>query len=184
MGWRGPLHGRPNSTRSLQSLLRSCALAADDYLSRVPNVRDGVMDPDLRRVLEQTFPGEDARYFNPIFVGSTPASADEGAAAILTGAKTTTSSPFWDWPDGRIPFVGALSVLLNGRGRMCAIVETTRVEIRRFGLIDEDFAWSYGEGQGTLERWRSKIGAGIAHRLHATESLSRTTLQSYASGLP
>jgi len=122
-------------------------------------VRDGIMDPDVRQVLEQTFPGEDARYFKPIFVGSTPASADEGAAAILAGAKTTASSPFWDWPGGRIPFVGALSVLLNGRGRMCAIVETRRVEIIWFGLIDENFAWSYGEGQRTLEWWRSEIGA-------------------------
>ena len=117
------------------------------------------MDPDVRRVLDQAFPSEDTRYFNPIFVGSSPASADEGAAAILSGAKTTTSSPFWDYPDGRIPFVGALSVLLNGQGRPCGIVETKRVMIIRFGLIDESFAWSYGEGPRTLEWWRSEIGA-------------------------
>ncbi len=117
------------------------------------------MNPGVRRVLEQAFPGEDTRYFDPIVVGSSPASADEGAAAILNGAKTTTSSPFWDWPDGRIPFVGALSVLLDGRGDMRAIVETERLEIVKFGLIDESFAWSYGEGRRTLEWWRSEIGA-------------------------
>ena len=50
-------------------------------------MRDGTMDPDVRRALEQAFPGRDARYFDPIFVGSTPASADEGAAAILRGSR-------------------------------------------------------------------------------------------------
>jgi hypothetical protein len=67
------------------------------------------MDPYVRQVLEQAFPGEDERYFTPTIVGSTSASADEGATAILDGSKTTTSSPFWYWPDGRIPFVGALT---------------------------------------------------------------------------
>jgi histidinol-phosphate aminotransferase len=118
-----------------------------------------MMDPYVRQVLEQAFPGEDERYFTPTVVGSTPTSADEGATAILDGSKTTTSSPFWDWPDGRIPFVGALSVLLDGKGSTRAIIETLRVEIVRFGDVDESFAWSYGEGQRTLDWWRSEIGA-------------------------
>ncbi len=117
------------------------------------------MDRDVRRVLEAAFPGEDARYFSPIAVGCTPESADEGAAAILDGRKTTTSSPFWDWPDGRIPFAGALGVLLDGRGRPRAVIETLRVEIMPFGAVDESFAWSYGEGSRTLAWWRAYIGA-------------------------
>jgi len=67
------------------------------------------MDPDVARVLVQAFPGEEARYFSPMTIGSGPTTADAGAAAILDGTKTTTSSPFWDYPDGRIPFVGALT---------------------------------------------------------------------------
>jgi uncharacterized protein YhfF len=118
-------------------------------VTRAPRQARWDMDPDVRRVLEQAFPGEDARYFSPIIVGSTPASADEGAAAILKGSKTTTS----------IPFVGALSVLLDGQGCTRAIVETQRVEIIRFGAVDESFAWSYGEGERTLTWWRSNIGA-------------------------
>jgi uncharacterized protein YhfF len=116
------------------------------------------MDPEVRRVLELAFPGEDARYFSPIAVGGTPTSADEGAVAILEGSKTTMSSPFWDWPDGRIPFVGALSVLLDGKGRTRAIIETQCVELVRFGSVDESFAWSYGEGERTLAWWRSNMG--------------------------
>lgn len=117
------------------------------------------MDRTLRRVLEAAFPGEDARYFAPMSIGSTPIHADEGAAAILNGTKTATSSPFWEYPDERIPFVGALSVLLDGRGRACAIVETRRVAVIPFGTIDDDFARAYGEGDGTLAWFRSEIGA-------------------------
>jgi hypothetical protein len=58
---------------------------------------------ELRRVPEMAFPVEAARYFLPMSVGSTPKPADEGAALILNGTKTLTSSPFWDYPDGRIP---------------------------------------------------------------------------------
>jgi hypothetical protein len=56
------------------------------------------MSQDIERVLKLAFPGEDARYFSPMTIGNTPASADAGAQAILDGIKTTTSSPFWDWP--------------------------------------------------------------------------------------
>ncbi len=77
------------------------------------------MTPDIERALKLAYPGEDARYFSPMAVGSTPATADEGAAAILDGIKTTTSSGFWDWPDGRIPFVGALWFCWTGKA-VCA----------------------------------------------------------------
>ena len=110
-------------------------------------------------VLEAAFPGENARYFFPMFIGNTPAMADEGAAAILDGIKTATSSAYWDYPDGRIPFVGALSVLLDGQGRARGIVETVRVEIMPFGLADEEFARAYGEGDRTLKWFQVKIGA-------------------------
>jgi uncharacterized protein YhfF len=117
------------------------------------------MDAELRRVLEAAFPGEETRYFAPMSIGSTPSDADAGAAAILNGTKTATSSPFWEYPDGKIPFVGALSILLDGQGRACAIVETNRVEIMPFGSADENFARAYGEGDRTLDWWRSEIGA-------------------------
>ncbi len=92
-------------------------------------------------------------------IGKTPSAADEGAAAILEGIKTATSSAHWDYLDGRIPFAGALSVLLDGQGRPRAIVETKRVEILPFGSVDEDFARAYGEGDRTLDWWRSEMAA-------------------------
>jgi uncharacterized protein YhfF len=117
------------------------------------------MDAELRRALHTAYPREEARYFPPMSIGSAPEHADEGAALILSGAKTLTSSPFWDYPDGKIPFVGALSVLLDGARRPRGIVETTRVEIMPFQAITEDMAQAYGEGERTTDWWRREMGA-------------------------
>jgi uncharacterized protein YhfF len=117
------------------------------------------MEEELRRALEMAFPGERARYFLPMSIGSTPETADEGATLILNGTKTLTSSPFWDYPDGRIPFVGALAVLLDGTRQPRGIVETTRIEIMPFGAITEEMARAYGEGERTVEWWRRVMGA-------------------------
>jgi uncharacterized protein YhfF len=117
------------------------------------------MEEDLRRVLEAAFPGEGARYFLPMSIGSTPETADEGVTLILNGTKTLTSSPFWDYPDGKVPFVAALAVLLDGSRRPRGIVETTRVEIMPFGAITEEMARAYGEGDRTVEWWCRIMGA-------------------------
>jgi uncharacterized protein YhfF len=117
------------------------------------------MEAELRRVLKAAFPGEESRYFLPMSIGSAPAHADDGAALILNGTKTLTSSPFWDYPDGKIPFVGALGVLLDGSQTPRGIVETTRVEIMPFAAVTEEMARAYGEGQRTVEWWRRTMGA-------------------------
>ena len=117
------------------------------------------MEAEPRDVLEAVFPGEDARYFLPMSIGSTPETADEGVVLISHGTKTLTSSPFWNYPDGKIPFVGALSVLLDASRRARGIVRTTRVEIMPFGAITEEMARAYGEGERTVEWWRRVMGA-------------------------
>ncbi len=109
-------------------------------------------------ILEAYFPGQGSRFYTAMSIGGTPALADEGAALILEGNKTATSSPFWDYPDGRTPFAGALSVLLDGRRRPVAIVETTGVETVRFCDVTEPMAQAYGEGERTLQWWRRVIG--------------------------
>jgi uncharacterized protein YhfF len=122
------------------------------------------MEAKLRRVLEATFPGEDERYFLPMSIGSAPEHADEGAALILNGTKALTSSPFWDYPYGKVPFVGGVSVLLDGAQRPRGIVETTRVEIRPFTAITEEMARAYGEGEQTVEWW-CRVKGGLLQGL-------------------
>ena len=131
------------------------------------------MTTDPQRVLEAAFPGENARYFASMSIGHTPETADEGAALILDGIKTTTSSAHWEYPDGRIPFGGALSVLLDGKGHPRAIVETERVEIKPFRTVDEG-------SNGFGPRW--ELGTGT--RPLGTASTSPMTPRSSASGLP
>jgi len=114
---------------------------------------------ELADLLEARYPGQSHRFFAPLAIGDTPESADAGAELILSGIKTTTSSAVWDYPDGRIPFVGALSVLLDGKGQPRAIIETRRVEILPFKDIDEDFAKAYGEGDRTLAWFKLEVGA-------------------------
>jgi len=109
-------------------------------------------------ILEAAFPGQSSRFFLAMTVGRTAAHANEGAALILQGIKTATSSPFWDYPDGRIPFAGGLSVLLDGQRRPVGIVETIGVEKIRFRDVTQQMARAYGEGERTLEWWRRVIG--------------------------
>ena len=109
-------------------------------------------------ILESTRPGQAARYYLVMSIGGTPELADEGAALILNGTKTATSSPLWDYPDGRIPFVGALSVLLDGQQRAVAVVETVGVRPIRFCDVTDEMAKAYGEGKRTIEWWQRVIG--------------------------
>jgi DNA-binding winged helix-turn-helix (wHTH) protein/uncharacterized protein YhfF len=106
---------------------------------------------------ESAFPSAEDRYYSPMFIGLSPAVGDAGAAAILDGIKTATSSAPWEFPDGRLPFVGALSVLLDGQRRPRAIVETECVAITPFASVGEEFAWAFGEGDRTLDWWRKNI---------------------------
>jgi uncharacterized protein YhfF len=49
--------------------------------------------------------------------------------------------------DTKIPFVDALSVLVDGAGRPRGIVETTRVEIMPFQAINEDGSRTMAKGK-------------------------------------
>lgn len=96
------------------------------------------------------------RLYEPFAVGRTPQAADEGARLYLAGIKTATSSLVWEYEaEGKpLPFVGAISALLDGRGAPVAMVETIETAIRTFDEIDEAFARDYGEWDRTLAGWR------------------------------
>lgn len=123
---------------------------------------------ECRRIIAKVMPGFEDMNFGPITIGSTLSSADEGAALILSGMKTATSSPLWDFPDGMIPFVGALSVLLDGSGEARAIVRTTAVDIVPFELVDAEFAYAYGEGDRSLAWFVTEMGHWYASYAEST----------------
>lgn len=89
--------------------------------------------------------------------GDTPQLADELLALVLAGKKTATCGALRDFPEGSAarPQVGRRDVVLDGRGRRAAVIETVEVTIRRFDEMDEAFVADEGEGLRTLADWRA-----------------------------
>jgi uncharacterized protein YhfF len=100
--------------------------------------------------------------------GDNPQLADSLLAAVLSGAKTATSSSLWEYDaDTPVPEKGELSILLDGAGHPRALIRTTAVDIVPFGDVDEDFALAEGEDDGSLEAWRE------GHRRYFARVLER-----------
>lgn len=89
--------------------------------------------------------------------GATSAQADELLALVLDGSKTATASAYEDYATEREdpPTPGTLSIVLDGAGHPRALVVTTVVRTVPFGQVDADHAWDEGEGDRSLEHWRT-----------------------------
>lgn len=89
--------------------------------------------------------------------GATPAHADALLALVLAGTKTGTASSLWDYEHAGdpVPQVGDLSIILDGAGQPRAVLETTSLEVVPFDQVDAEHAASEGEGDLTLEYWRT-----------------------------
>lgn len=88
--------------------------------------------------------------------GDSPEMADELLALVLAGTKTATCAALRDFPEGspQRPAVGRRDMVLDGKGRRAAVIETVEVTVCRFDEVDETFAHDEGEGARTLEDWR------------------------------
>jgi uncharacterized protein YhfF len=89
--------------------------------------------------------------------GDSPAMADELLALVAAGTKTATCGALRDFERGGepMPVVGRRDVVLDGKGRRAAAIETVEVTIRRFDEVDAAFAHDEGEGDRTLTFWRA-----------------------------
>lgn len=83
--------------------------------------------------------------------------ADPLCDLVVAGVKTATC---WPVSDGQQTEIGKRMVLKDGVGRARAVIETVELVQQRFVEVDADFAWHEGEGDRTLEYWRS------AHRTY------------------
>jgi uncharacterized protein YhfF len=88
--------------------------------------------------------------------GDTPEMADELGKLVLDGVKTGTASLAWEYNhDGEpLPRAGEHSIVLDGAGDPLCIIETTRVYIEPYNLVDEEQAYAEGEGDRSLNYWR------------------------------
>lgn len=88
--------------------------------------------------------------------GGTPEQADALLDLVLRGIKTATASAAEDYAaeSEPLPEVGQLGIVLDGRDRPCAVVETTAVDVVPFDEVTAEHAFAEGEGDRSLAWWR------------------------------
>jgi uncharacterized protein YhfF len=82
---------------------------------------------------------------------------DQLVAAILSGAKTSTSSLVlgYERENEALPEVGQRSAVLDSGGRRVAAIEVTEVRVVRLADVDLQHALDEGEGYESVAQWRS-----------------------------
>jgi uncharacterized protein YhfF len=88
--------------------------------------------------------------------GDSPAMADELLALVIAGEKTATCAPLREFGPGKaaMPQAGRRDIVLDGRGRRRAVIETLKVEVLPFEEVPLEYAIHAGEGMATVEDWR------------------------------
>lgn len=89
--------------------------------------------------------------------GATPEQADELLGLVLDGTKTATASSLaaYEREGEQLPEPGLLGILLDGAGHPRALVVTTEARVVPFDQVDADHARDEGEGDLSLEHWRT-----------------------------
>jgi uncharacterized protein YhfF len=82
---------------------------------------------------------------------------DQLVAAILAGAKTTTSGlvAHYEMDGEPIPEPGLRQAVLDSAGNRVAVIELTRVRVIRIGDVDLAHVIGEGEGYTTVAGWRA-----------------------------
>jgi uncharacterized protein YhfF len=139
---------------------RSCVVPVMDCHWRcdVPHTKmctlDGVNLDDLP-LAEFAFPG-------PV--------RDRLAAAILSGAKTSTSGLVlgYERANEPIPTIGQLKAVVDSDDRRVAAIELTEVRVVRLADVDLQHVLDEGEGDESVAQWR----AGHESFCHSAEVLA------------
>ena len=98
--------------------------------------------------------------------------ADGLAELVKNGVKTATCSAlaFYKIEDEELPQVGEYSVILDSAENAVCIIRTTKVYVTTFDAVTKEHAFKEGEGDRSLEYWRT------VHRRFFTEELQETGL--------
>ena len=82
---------------------------------------------------------------------------DQLVAAIVSGAKTSTSSLLIQYAadDEELPVVGSRGTVIDSAGQPVLVVETTAVEVARLADVPLAHAVDEGEGFTTVAEWRA-----------------------------
>ena len=82
---------------------------------------------------------------------------DRLVAAILSGAKTTTTGLVADYEhEGEaLPVAGLRQAVIDSAGQRVAVIETTAVRVIRLGDVGLAHALGEGEGYRSVAEWRA-----------------------------
>ncbi|MER7770034.1 ASCH domain-containing protein [Kitasatospora sp. NPDC096140] len=112
-----------------------------------PPADHSYVGPDDPRVV--ALPPEEFAFPGPL--------RDELVAAVLSGAKTSTTGLVADYEhEGEpLPLVGERAAVLDSDGRRIAVIETTDVRVVPLAEVDLQHALDEGEGYRTVAEWRA-----------------------------
>lgn len=93
----------------------------------------------------------------PYLLSSPGPLRDQLVAAVLSGAKTSTTGLFAEYEaeDEPLPEPGTRSLLLDSGERVVAVVELTAVEVLRLADVGLQHALDEGEGFRSVAEWRT-----------------------------
>lgn len=93
---------------------------------------------------------------------------DQLVAAILSGAKTSTSSLVlgYERENERLPTAGQRAAVVDSENRRVAAIEVTKVRVVRLADVDLQHVLDEGEGDTSVTQWR----AGHEQFWHSAES--------------
>lgn len=93
----------------------------------------------------------------PYLLGFPGPLRDRLVAAVLSGAKTTTTGLLAAYAaEGEpLPVAGQRTALLDSAGCPVAVLEVTDVRVLRLGEVDLEHASAEGEGYASVAEWRS-----------------------------
>jgi uncharacterized protein YhfF len=97
---------------------------------------------------------------------------DQLVAAILSGAKTSTSGLVLEYEREKepLPKVGRRSAVVDSEGRRVAAIEITEVRVVRLADVDLQHALDEGEGFKSVVEWRAEH-EGFWHSAEVREEL-------------
>jgi uncharacterized protein YhfF len=104
------------------------------------------------------------RFLEVLYFDDNEPSANELADLVLSGRKRATAALLWahEVEGKRVPRAGDLSIVTDYAGHAKCVIKTLRVDIVPFCQVTEEFAHTEGEGDGSLDYWRTTHEAFFA----------------------
>lgn len=83
--------------------------------------------------------------------------ANECAELVVKGIKQATATSLWWYEKNNepLPKIGGQYIVTDWNGNAQAVIETTRIEPTPYNKITPEFAETEGEGDKSLEYWKS-----------------------------